>query len=52
LVLWTATPYRLGGGTWTEISFVHGRLEAYNWDGFRDVIDYDTGRILDRKFVK
>jgi hypothetical protein len=51
-VLWTATPYHPLEGVWSHVSFKDGRLVAYNYSGFEDLIDYDTGRILHRTFAK
>jgi hypothetical protein len=51
-VLWTATPAHPLEGVWTDARFNDGHLEAYNYAGFLDVIDYNTGHILHRTFVK
>jgi hypothetical protein len=51
-VLWTATPYHPLEGVWTGVHFGGGTLTAYNYAGYSDTIDYQTGRILSREFVK
>jgi hypothetical protein len=51
-VLWTAEPKNPLEGVWSDVSFEHGQLVAYNMAGYSDLINYDTGRILRRRFVK
>lgn len=51
-VIWTASPHHPLEGIWTEVTFQNGQLEAFNMAGFLDLIDYETGRILSRKFTK
>ena len=49
---WVATPRHPLEGVWTDMAFEDGNLRAYNMAGFSDLIDYATGRILQRSFVK
>jgi hypothetical protein len=51
-VLWTATPDHPLEGVWTDVKFEGSILTAYNAAGYSDTIDYRTGRILRRVFVK
>jgi hypothetical protein len=52
-VIWTATPPHPLEGVWTGgLRLEGGRLIAYNFAGYSDEIDYDTGRVLKRTLVK
>ena len=50
--VWVAQPSHPLEGIWTDVEFKDGILRAYNFAGFSDVIDYGSGRILNRSFVK
>jgi len=50
--VWTASPFHPLEGVWTYAELQEGRLRAYNYAGFSDVIDCDTGRIIQGTFVK
>jgi len=50
--VWTAIPRHPLQGVWTDVSIKDGRLNAYNWSGFEDVIDPDSGRIVSSTFVR
>lgn len=50
--VWAATPHHPLEGVWTGIKLLDGHIEAYNFSGYLELIDYETGKILNRKFVK
>jgi hypothetical protein len=51
-ILWTAKPRHPLEGVWTGARFENGMLTAYNYAGFLDTIDYQSGHILHSVFVK
>jgi hypothetical protein len=51
-VIWEAVPQHVLEGVWTEARLENGRLLAYNYAGYQDIIDCETGRIIERTFVK
>jgi hypothetical protein len=51
-ILWTATPRHPLEGVWTGATLENGVLTAYNWAAYSDTIDYESGRIIQSKFVK
>jgi hypothetical protein len=51
-IIWTATPTHPLEGVWVDARLQDGRLHANHWNGFADVIDLDTGRIVARTSTK
>ena len=51
-VIWRAKPHHPLEGVWTEVRMEGQNLRAYNWSGYSNLIDYETGRILHSTFVK
>jgi hypothetical protein len=51
-IIWTATPKHPLEGVWTGIRIENGQLLAYNYAGFLDTIDLDTGLTVHRTFTK
>ncbi|MCC8429477.1 hypothetical protein [Reyranella aquatilis] len=52
-ILWKATPKHALEAVWTNLCVDdHGRLHAYNFAGYDDVIDWASGQIIERTFTK
>lgn len=49
---WRVVPRILSQDTWTTARIEGERIIAYTWSGWDVVLDLDTGRELDRVFVK
>lgn len=50
--IWTVQPPHPLEGVYSYARFEAGVLMAYNMAGYDETIDYETGRVIRRKFVK
>lgn len=50
--VWRITPIFAQQGVYSGVQIKDGHIIAYNMDGYLDTIDYNTGKVIQRKFVK
>lgn len=50
--VWTVTPAHPLEGVYTALKYDGSTLTAYNISGYLEVINYATGHVVSRKFVK
>ena len=52
-ILWKAElPTTTTGDSYHSIEIINNRINAYSWCSYECIIDADTGRIIEKKFIK